>query len=85
MISWKPEGGKKRGRPRRTWKDGIYMFVYMYTVCVCMYVCIYCVYIHVYTIYIHTRIDMSERGLRMGKWNNRSQWSVEVGRRHQTF
>ena len=24
MVSWKPEGRKKRGRPRRTWKDGIY-------------------------------------------------------------
>jgi hypothetical protein len=24
MISWKPEGRKRRGRPRRTWKDGIY-------------------------------------------------------------
>jgi hypothetical protein len=24
MIYWKPEGRKKRGRPRRTWKDGIY-------------------------------------------------------------
>jgi len=24
MINWKPEGRKKRGRPRRTWKDGIY-------------------------------------------------------------
>jgi len=24
MIHWKPEGWKKRGRPRRTWKDGIY-------------------------------------------------------------
>ena len=24
MIKWKPEGRKKRGRPRRTWKDGIY-------------------------------------------------------------
>jgi hypothetical protein len=24
MIPWKPEGRKKRGRPRRTWKDGIY-------------------------------------------------------------
>jgi len=23
-IHWKPEGRKKRGRPRRTWKDGIY-------------------------------------------------------------
>jgi hypothetical protein len=23
-INWKPEGRKKRGRPRRTWKDGIY-------------------------------------------------------------
>jgi hypothetical protein len=23
MINWKPEGRKKRGRPRRTWKDGI--------------------------------------------------------------
>jgi hypothetical protein len=23
MIHWKPEGRKKRGRPRRTWKDGI--------------------------------------------------------------
>jgi hypothetical protein len=22
MIDWKPEGMKKRGRPRRTWKDG---------------------------------------------------------------
>ena len=25
MINWKPEGRKKRGRPRRTWKDGIYI------------------------------------------------------------
>ena len=24
MINWKSEGRKKRGRPRRTWKDGIY-------------------------------------------------------------
>jgi hypothetical protein len=24
MIHWKPEGRKKRSRPRRTWKDGIY-------------------------------------------------------------
>ena len=24
MIHWKPEGRKKRGRPLRTWKDGIY-------------------------------------------------------------
>jgi hypothetical protein len=24
MIHWKPEGRKKRGRPRRTWKEGIY-------------------------------------------------------------
>jgi hypothetical protein len=24
MINWKPEGRKKRGRPRRTWRDGIY-------------------------------------------------------------
>jgi hypothetical protein len=24
IIYWKPEGRKKRGRPRRTWKDGIY-------------------------------------------------------------
>ena len=24
MIHWKPEGSKKQGRPRRTWKDGIY-------------------------------------------------------------
>jgi hypothetical protein len=24
MIHWKPEGKKKRGRPRRTCKDGIY-------------------------------------------------------------
>ena len=39
MINWKPEGRKKRGRPRRTWKDGIYT-------------------------------AMSERGLRMGEWNN---------------
>jgi hypothetical protein len=23
MINWKTEGRKKRGRPRRTWKDGI--------------------------------------------------------------
>jgi hypothetical protein len=23
-INWKPEGRKKRGRPRRTWRDGIY-------------------------------------------------------------
>ena len=24
MVNWKHEGRKKRGRPRRTWKDGIY-------------------------------------------------------------
>jgi len=24
MINWKPEGREKKGRPRRTWKDGIY-------------------------------------------------------------
>jgi len=24
MINWKREGMEKRGRPRRTWKDGIY-------------------------------------------------------------
>jgi len=24
MIHWKPEGRKKRGRPRKIWKDGIY-------------------------------------------------------------
>jgi hypothetical protein len=24
MITWKPEGRKKRGRPQRTWKHGIY-------------------------------------------------------------
>ena len=28
---------------------------------------------------------MSERGPRMGEWNNRRQWNVEVGRRRQTF
>jgi hypothetical protein len=25
------------------------------------------------------------RDLRMGKWNNRRQWNMKVGRRHQTF
>jgi hypothetical protein len=24
VINWKPEGRKKRSRPRRTWKDGTY-------------------------------------------------------------
>jgi hypothetical protein len=24
MINWKPEGRKKRGRPRKIWKDGVY-------------------------------------------------------------
>jgi hypothetical protein len=24
IIHWKPKGRKKRGRPRRTWKDEIY-------------------------------------------------------------
>ena len=24
LIHWKPEGRKKRGRPQRTWKDGIF-------------------------------------------------------------
>jgi hypothetical protein len=28
---------------------------------------------------------MSGRGLRMGEWNNRRQWSMEVGRHFQTF
>ena len=54
MINWKPEGRKKRDRPRRTWKDGMY-------------------------------IAMSERDLTIGEWNNRMQWSVEVGRRRQTL
>jgi hypothetical protein len=27
MIYWKPEGRKKRGLPRRTWKDGIYTVI----------------------------------------------------------
>jgi hypothetical protein len=27
MINWKPELRKKRGRPRKTWKDGIYTAV----------------------------------------------------------
>jgi len=40
MVNRKPEGRKKRGLPRRTWKDGIYT-------------------------------GMSERGLRIGDWNNR--------------
>jgi len=53
-INWKPEGREKRGRPRRTWKYGMYT-------------------------------AMSERGLRMGEWNNRGQWNMEVGRRRQTF
>ena len=26
MIHWKPEGRKQRGRPTRTWKDGIYIY-----------------------------------------------------------
>ena len=54
MINWKPERRKKRGRPRRTWKDGIYT-------------------------------AMRERGLRMGEWNNRRHWNMEVRRRRQTF
>ena len=54
MINWKRERRKKWGRPRRTWKDGIYT-------------------------------AMRERDLRMGEWNNRRQWNVEVGRRRQTF
>jgi len=49
-IHFKPEGRKKRGRPRRTWKDG-----------------------------------MNERGLRMGEWNNRRQWSMKPRRRRQAF
>ena len=28
---------------------------------------------------------MSERGLRLGEWNNRRQWNMGVGRRRQTF
>jgi len=28
---------------------------------------------------------MSERDLRMGGWNNRRQWNMEVGRHRQTF
>jgi hypothetical protein len=48
----KPEESQKRGRPRKTWNDGIFT-------------------------------DMSERGLRIGEWNNRRQWNMEDGRRHQ--
>ena len=54
MVNWKPEGRKKRGLPRGTWKDGIYT-------------------------------AMNERDIRMGEWNNRMQWNMKVGRRHQTF
>jgi hypothetical protein len=32
-----------------------------------------------------TYTAMRERGLRMGEWNNRRQWNMEVGRRRQTF
>jgi hypothetical protein len=53
-VNWKPEGREKRGRLRRTWKDGMYT-------------------------------AMSERDLKMGEWNNRRQWNVAVGRRHQLF
>ena len=28
---------------------------------------------------------MSERDLRMGEWNSRRQWNMEVGTRRQTF
>jgi len=28
---------------------------------------------------------MNERDLRMDEWNNRRQWNMKVGRRHQTF
>jgi len=24
MVNWQPAGSKKPGRPRKTWKDGIY-------------------------------------------------------------
>jgi len=54
IFNWKPEGRKKRDRPLKTWKDGIYT-------------------------------AMIGRGLRMGEWNNRKQWTTEVGRRRQTF
>ena len=54
MITWKPEGRKKRGRLRITWKDGI---------CTAM----------------------SERDVRVGEWNIRTQWNMEVERRRQTF
>ena len=53
MINWKPEGRERRGRPRRTFTDGIYT-------------------------------AMGERDVRMGEWNSRRQWNVEVGRRRQT-
>jgi hypothetical protein len=28
---------------------------------------------------------MNERDLRMGEWNNRGQWNMKVGGRHQTY
>jgi len=28
---------------------------------------------------------MGERDLRIGEWNNRRKWNMEVGRRRQTF
>jgi len=28
---------------------------------------------------------MNEGDLRIGEWNNRREWNMEVGRRHQTF
>jgi hypothetical protein len=52
MINWKLKGRKKRGRPRRTWKDGIYtatserglrnfaIYIYIYNIYIYVCVCV---------------------------------------------
>ena len=58
MINWKLKEGKKRGRPRRTCKDGIY---------------------------IYTAVSERVTSIRMGEWNSRRQWNMEMGRGRQRF
>ena len=65
MINWRPEGREKRGRPRRTWKDGIYTAMSESD-------------IRMGEWNNGGQWNVEVIYVRMCEWNNRRQWNVEV-------
>jgi len=53
-LKWMPKQKRARGRPKKTWMEGI-------------------------------KKAMKERNLTEGQWEDRKQWSLDVGRRRKTF